>query len=107
MDITEEYNKNKDIWLAEVKLQNLLREAFPEQRFWVEFRGEDAIIIKDCHRQKIIITGDTEEPHLILEAEGDSHILKQAATYLLSTLEVQNTPMRELEELLFGGKNYD
>ena len=104
MDITEEYNKNKDTWLAEVKLQNLLRAAFPEQRFWVEFYGEDSIIIKDCYRQKVIITGNTENPHLTLEAEGDSHVLKQAATYLLSTLEVQKNPMKELEDLLFGGK---
>ena len=107
MDITEEYNKNKNIWLTEVTLQNLLREAFPEQRFWVEYRDENTVIIKDCYRQKVIITGNCDDPHLTLEAEGDSRILKQAATYLLSMLERQKNPMKELEDLLFGGKKHD
>ena len=88
MDITKEYEAYKDVWLQEVYLQNILQKAFPEQRFWVEFNdNQDTIIIKDCAHQRIIITGDTDAPNLTLEAEGDSHVLKQAAAYLLSKIE--------------------
>lgn len=104
MDITKEFEANKDNWLAEVRLQNLLREAFPEQKFWVELNDKtNEIVIKDCVHQKIIITGSSDNPQVILEADGDSHVLKQAAAYILTKLTVLKNPMGELADLLFGG----
>lgn len=109
MDITKEFEANKDTWLTEVKLQNLLRTAFPEQRFWVELNEEnDSITIKDCFKQKIIARGPRENPIIELDAESNSHVLKQAVTYLLAMLEQsRKTPADVLAAALFGGKNHD